>query len=135
MQLFTQIEKLINEHGSSSILRERLLLIKEELAKAKQERADLITKCSQLEKEVSKLRQELDKKHIPEEFTEYMGALFKRDASGNYFPAVYCPRCRQVLWNPEPKVFPYECSNCGFKVMIHENLNLIAEKLNNRKDK
>ena len=103
------VEKLINEHGSSSILRERLSLLKEILAKTEQERSDLITKCSRLEKELGDLRKKYDEEHVPEEFTEYLGALFKRDASGRYAPVAFCAWCKAPLWNTDPKVFPYEC--------------------------
>ena len=104
------VENLINEHGSSTILKQRLSLLKEILAKVEQERSDLITKVARLEKELSDLRNQLDEKHMPEEFTEYRGALFKRDFSGKYAPVAHCSRCKQPLWNNEPQVFPYECT-------------------------
>ncbi|MFQ5560402.1 MAG: hypothetical protein ACE5FU_07450 [Nitrospinota bacterium] len=128
---FTLIESLINEHGSSSILKERLSLLKEMLAKVEKERTGLIAKVACLEKELSGLRDQLDKKHVPEEFTEYMGALFKREPSGKYAPVAFCRRCREPLWNNEPAVFPYVCSTpgCGFQIMIHEDLALVAKKL------
>lgn len=126
------IEELINEHGSSIILRERLSLLKEMLAKVEQERADLVVKVSNIEKENSQLRKQLNEKDVPEEFTEYMGALFKRNSSGNYMPVAYCRRCKEPLWNDEPSIFPYACSKpgCGFNIMIHEDLSSIAVTLN-----
>ncbi len=125
------IEKLINEHGSSNILKERLLLLKEELAKIEKERTQLTEKCSALEKENSELRKQLNKKLVSDEFTEYMGALFKRDMAGRYSPVAHCPECKRPLWNTEPETFPYECSTpgCGYTIMIHENLTSIADKL------
>lgn len=128
------IEKLINEHGSSVILKERLLLLKDELAKIEKERTQLAEKCTAIEKENAKLRKQLNEKLIPDEFTEYMGALFKRDMAGSYAPIAYCIRCKEPLWNNEPSVFPYECSKpgCGYTIMIHEKLTSIADKLNKK---
>ena len=84
------VENLINEHGSSTILKQRLSFLKEILAKVEQERSGLIAKCSRLEEELGTLRKQLDEKHVPEEFTEYLGALFKRDSSGKYAPVAHC---------------------------------------------
>lgn len=125
------VEDLINEHGSSSILRERLSLLKEILAKVEQERTDLVAKCSNLEKELSTLRKQFDEKNVSEEFTEYMGALFKRDSSGKYAPIAHCRRCKEPLWNTHPQVFPYACSKpgCGYSIMLHDDLTSIADKL------
>ncbi len=131
MNPLSLVETLINEHGSSAILKERLSLLKEMLAKVEQERTELITKCSKLEKELGELRKQFYEKHIPEEFTEYMGALFKRDSSGKYTPVAHCRWCKEPLWNDEPKIFPYQCSKpgCGFCIMLHDDLTSIVNKL------
>lgn len=124
------IENLINEHGSSSILKERLRLLKEQLSDLIKERADLQTKLSKCMEEMAQMAKKIEQKSVPPEFTEYLGALFKRDSSNRYTPVVYCPECKIPLWNNEPAYFPYECSKCGFKIDIHESLTSIAEKLN-----
>ncbi|GFO62121.1 hypothetical protein M1B72_00745 [Geomonas paludis] len=135
MNPFKIIEDLINEHGSATIRGERLLLLKDELTIVEKERADLYKKCSDLEKEVIELRDKLAKASIPPEFTEYQGALFKRDAAGSYSPIAYCPECKRPLFNTEPKIFPYSCSTrgCGYNVNIHEDLQSIANKLTDGK--
>lgn len=126
------IEKLINEHGSSAILRERLLLLKDELTKLQNERSELMIKVSNLEKEKSELIELLQQKSIPNEYKEYMGALFKKDSAGKYLPIAHCPECKRPLWNTESGIFPYECSTngCGYRIMINEPLTVIADKLN-----
>ncbi|NJD03706.1 MAG: hypothetical protein FIA99_14175 [Ruminiclostridium sp.] len=131
---FSLIEELINEHGSSSILRERLLLLKDELRNIEKERTELKTKISELMKENAECRKQLDKQNIPDQFTEYLGALFKRDPSGRYAPVAHCPECKRPLWNNEPQIFPYECSTpgCGYTIMIHESLTSIVDKLNKK---
>jgi uncharacterized Zn finger protein (UPF0148 family) len=131
---FRLIEDLINEHGSSTILRERLLLIKDELGKVEKERTDLQAKVAELKKEITQLRKQLDQKSIPDQFTDYLGALFKRDSSGRYIPIAHCLKCKMPLFNIEPDIFPYECSTpgCGYRIMLHEDLTSIAEKLNKK---
>lgn len=126
------IEKLINEHGSSAILRERLLLVKDELTKLQNERSELLIKVSNLEKEKAELIEQLQQKSIPSEYKEYMGALFKKDSTGKFLPIAHCPECKRPLWNTEPGIFPYECSTkgCGYLIMINEPLTAIADKLN-----
>lgn len=126
------IEDLIKEHGSSSILRERLLLLKEELAKVEKDRTNLITKVTELEEELRNCREQLNKITVPKDFTKYMGALYKRDMHNKYMPMAFCPECkRPLVGGPDPEFFPYTCSKCGYEVMIHDKLTSIADKLTN----
>jgi len=130
MNPVTLIENLINEHGSSSILRERLLLLKEELAKVEKNCANLITKVAELEEDLRNCREQLNKTTVPKDFTEYMGALYKRDMHNMYMPMAFCPECkRPLVGGPDPKFFPYTCSGCGYEVMIQEKLTSIVNKL------
>jgi len=128
------IEDLINEHGSSLIQKERLLLLKDQLSKIEKERAELETKVTQLIKENAELRKQLDEKTNPDQFTEYHGALFERDSSGGYIPVAHCLKCKMPLWNAQPRSFPYVCStpSCGYMIMLHEDLTSIVEKLNKK---
>ena len=120
---FGLIEDLINEHGSSNILKERLLLLKEELSKVEKDRSDLIAEVAQLKKELSELRKQYDKETISKEFTEYMGALYKRDVDGRYLPMAFCPECkRPLVGTPDPGIFPYSCSGCGSVSYTHLTL-------------
>lgn len=125
------LEDLINEHGSSSILRERLLLVKDELGKVEKERADLQRQLAEAMEKLRYLREEVKKKSVPENFTEYRGALFKRDVSGRHAPLAHCPECKRPLVNTDPCVFPYNCTTpgCRYEVTIKEDLELIAQRL------
>jgi len=129
MNPISLLENLINEHGSSVILRERLLLLKDELGKIEKERAELQAEVSNLIRELANLRKEMQEKAVPDEYVEHIGALFKRNPSGGYAPCAYCPKCKTALWNNDPDIFPYECSSCGYQVMIHEKLASIVENL------
>ena len=56
------LEKAINEHGSSVILKEHLALVKEMLSKVEKERADLEKKCSDLEEKLAEATKQLNEK-------------------------------------------------------------------------
>lgn len=132
---FKLIEDLINEHGSSAILGQRLLLLKDILHDLETKCANLQTQLADCIRENTQFRKQFDENSIPPEFIEYAGALFKKGLSGRYDPVVYCRRCKRVLWNTPDFIAlgaPYECSTpgCSFKVNIHESLTSIAEKLN-----
>ncbi|MHB8089783.1 MAG: hypothetical protein ACYDH2_16200 [Anaerolineaceae bacterium] len=129
------IEDLINEHGSSVILRERLLLFKDELCRVEKERAELQIKITHLLKENEVLKKQLQQKNISDQFTEYLGALFKKDFSGRYTAIAHCPECKRPLWNTDPRIFPYQCSTpgCLYAIMIQEPLSAIVSKLNQDK--
>ena len=106
------IEKVINEHGSSTILKERLAAIKDELSKVIAERDDYKNQLSELKAEVYDLRKKVEHQSRKDEFTEHRGALFKKKASGSYQDAVYCPICHGAMSSLE-KVLPYNCSRDG----------------------
>lgn len=106
-----EIERLITEHGSATILRERLLLLKDEIRKIEKENTDLKAALSTCEKETAQLRRQLSDRTIQEQFIEYNGMLFKRKPSGGYHRAVYCPSCRLPMGSLEDWM-PLDCANC-----------------------
>ena len=61
MNIFTDIEKLINEHGSSTILQERILLLKEKHALFVSENIAHKTKIAELGTQVRQLKNEITK--------------------------------------------------------------------------
>ena len=113
-------------------LKQQLFTLKNEFAKVEKEHTNLAKKCSELEKEVSRLREQLDKKTVSPEFTEKLGAFFKRDASGSYTPIAYCPKCKNPLFCTNPSIFPYMCNTpgCNYVINIHKDLQSIVDQLN-----
>jgi len=109
MGLLENIQILINEHGSSAVLRERLLLLREQIEKLTNEITDLNKKLSDSQAEIVKLQKQLSEKTASEEYVEHKGALFKRKSSGGYDSTVYCPLCRVPLASFQ-NVLPYHCS-------------------------
>ena len=111
MGLLEAINKLISEHGSASILRERLEFLGEQAQALEKKVAELEAENAKLKKCVSHLESELATKTWTEEFVEHRGALFKRKPGGGYHLAVYCPTCKKSCSSNH--TLPYDCS-CGW---------------------
>jgi len=115
MGLLDSLQNLINEHGSSTILRERLLLIKEESDKLTNDCRRLEVELAKCKEENIQLRKQLEAQAVTQQFVEYRGAFFKRRSSGAYDPTVYCPMCQAPLGSFED-FFPYECERCNIEL-------------------
>ncbi|MBA7646296.1 hypothetical protein ES703_54058 [subsurface metagenome] len=121
----TLLEKAINEHGSSTILKERLALVKDVLAKVEQEK-------SNLERELAIAREEISclKSLVPStDFVQYRGVKFKRKPSGGYEKTAYCPSCEVGMASTSSGSMPLVCGKCnalsGFK--SRELVNVLKE--------
>jgi hypothetical protein len=111
---FSLIEQLINEHGSSAMLKERLLLLKDVIGKLENEARELKEALHTCADERAQLQKELREKTVAEEFVEYRGVFFKRKASGGYHEAVYCPSCKLPMSSSMENFVQYTCTKCGF---------------------
>lgn len=94
MGLLQDFKDLVNEHGSSTVMRERLLLMNDKAAAMDKENKDLREEVARLTAELAQLHTELVNCRKTEEFTEHRGGLFKRRPAGGYHETVYCPQCR-----------------------------------------
>ncbi len=103
------LEKAINEHGSSAVLRERLGLVKDELAKAEKEKADLQIELANAREEISMLKEKMPSR----QFVEYRGVKFKRKPSGGYERSVYCPSCEVGMATIPGGTLPFVCGRCN----------------------
>jgi len=129
MSILGDLQKVINEHGSSSILRERLSLIKDQLAVLQEERADLMKQINELQAENQQLKKEIEELTAAQEFVECRGALFKRKPSGGFHRTVYCPSCRMPMGSLDNQL-PYHCDRC--QVMLDftgKNLESVITEL------
>jgi len=109
MEPFDSIEKLITEHGSATIQRSHIALLKEQMTHLASENKELKTKVSAFEIEVRQLRRQL------------------QDNQTVAQPGESCPYCRRttgqlveltkhpVFFMQGWKVGHYKCSNpqCG----------------------
>lgn len=109
----SEIERLINEHGSATVLRERLalandqfVLLERKVAQLQQENAQARQRCDELERQLARYLQ-------AEQFEECRGALFKKRPGGGYALAVYCPTCRKST-SAFPEGEQYVCGPCNW---------------------
>ena len=113
LNLLGLFERLINEHGSATVLKERLVLVKEQLVLHERKFAELEQENTQLRKQIQQLEEAASKDAAREQYTEYRGALFKRNGHGGHHLAVYCPKC-QLSTAPWPtQGEPFAC-DCGW---------------------
>lgn len=102
------LEKAINEHGSSTILKERIELVKDLLLKVQRDNELLLSELATTKRELAEL-----KKKIPREgFVEYRGVKFKRRPSGGYETSVYCPSCEVGMATISGADMPFVCGKC-----------------------
>ena len=121
------LEKAINEHGSATILRQRLELVKEMLAKVEKEKADCVKKLSDAHKEIEELTRKLPSPN----FVEYRGSKFKRKPSGGYEHTVYCPSCNIAMTDAFEGKLPFACPQCPCRTPYnaHDLDSVLAELL------
>lgn len=118
MNPLTLLEKAINEHGSATILKERLALAADQFKKLEDENRNLKEVNATLEKKVAELTHELEATSIPKEFTEHRGILLKRGTDGKVDPDAYCPTCKIVMSSLGGEL-PFKCSKCGFMANLN----------------
>lgn len=120
------LEDAINEHGSSTILAQRLELVKEMLAKVVQERAELEKQLSEAKTEIQWLKAQIPQKG----YVDFMGARFKRKPSGGYENAVYCPKCECGMASMHDGRSPFICTRCNASTSFQKNqLSKVLEEL------
>jgi hypothetical protein len=111
MSILGDLERLIIEHGSAAIMKERLALVRDQMESLEKEVADLKAKNAELEHQIARLRRQLEQATVPEEFTKHRGVLFRRLSNGKYEEAVYCPRCKIPMVSSMGAT-PFWCSSC-----------------------
>jgi hypothetical protein len=110
MSIFSAIDEIITEHGSAKILRERLLLLKDQAELLLNENVKLKEELTSMKAKNSELHEKVATYAVSEEFVEYGMALFKRKSKGAYSDSLYCPRCKHTL---STSMFGnYRCKSC-----------------------
>ena len=112
--LLDKLEKLIVEHGSASIMREHIALIRDKLQFVAEESIRLKDENSRLFKENEELNHELLRHVTPENFVEKLGVLFKKKGGLGYSEIPYCPVCKTPL-SSRNRYDAMWCSHCGFE--------------------
>lgn len=116
------LEKLINEHGSAVILKERIALANDKYAVLEAENKVLRSENDVLKLNVNELRQVIQRSNDEHEkeklhnktlqnYTQESGALFKRLENGEWDYTPYCPSCKTAMVQPKR----HELYVCGKK--------------------
>jgi DNA repair exonuclease SbcCD ATPase subunit len=112
MKLLSEIQNLIIEHGSSSILRERLLLIKDKLTQVEEERTQMEKELAACHEEIAQLRAQIKSMTVEKQFVEHRGVLFKRKSTGVYDECPFCPHCKYPM-GALNKFMNFTCDRCN----------------------
>jgi regulator of replication initiation timing len=110
--MLEMFEKLINEHGSSTILKERIELINDKYEILETKLANSEKENDLLKQEVESLKDKLSTQKLEQSFVEYMGVKFKRKPSGGFEKAAYCQKCNGGMFALDPSM-PFVCGACG----------------------
>lgn len=111
MGLLEAFDKLITEHGSSAIQKERIVQLREQLERLQHEHERLATEHQRVLSENQRLREELEKKSVPDRYLEHRGVLFRRLQNGTIQDEAYCPACK-IPMTSLGGILPLRCSNC-----------------------
>ena len=133
MKLLEGLEKLINEHGSATILKERIALandkfsiLETEMQKTKSKNDALTSEVAKLnnileyqEQKIRKFEQQLsDLAETSKKFTETRGVKIRNLPSGKFEEEIsYCFHCESPLSSTH-RTKNLECSKCGYKTSI-----------------
>ena len=133
MNIFTEIEKLIDEHGSSTILKERILLLKEKHALFVSENiahktkiAELGTQVRQLKNEITKLQEINEKlKFDISQLTDKIDSFQSSGAKGHVCDHCGSSRLKRTGNKPNKrfgrlgvKDTLFQCEDCGKETAI-----------------
>ena len=116
MGFLDSLEKLINEHGSAVILKERITLANDKYAALESENKVLRSENDALRHDIEKLGQQnrtfeerISNVSSLQNYINESGALFKKTQDGTYDKTPYCPACQTAMAAPGR----HELFRCG----------------------
>ncbi|EBH3052654.1 hypothetical protein AA800_21200 [Salmonella enterica subsp. enterica serovar Paratyphi B] len=98
---------------SNEVLRERIAFIGEQIDVLQKAHAATEQKLAEAEAKNIELTKQIEAYRAKEQFVEHMGAAFRKNPSGGYVNAVYCPNCHKQVGSGFDD-FPYHCGSCGW---------------------
>lgn len=112
MGLMDNIGKLITEHGSAGIMKERLELLRDQLELIQKDNERLQKENEALSKQNDSLKKQVESKTAADEYVKHRGVLFLRLPSGKIQDEVYCPKCQGPMLS-FVGFHPYQCDPCN----------------------
>ncbi|HGJ5883248.1 hypothetical protein [Arsenophonus sp.] len=98
---------------SNQVLRERIVFIYEQLEVIRKSNEATVKELTEAKAKIIELEKQIASYRAKDEFVQHMGASFRKNASGEYVAAVYCPNCLKQVGSGFPD-FPFQCSPCGW---------------------
>ncbi|EMO8816830.1 MULTISPECIES: hypothetical protein [Klebsiella] len=98
---------------SNEVLRERIAFIGEQIDVLQKAHAATVQELAETKAKNVELEKEIAAYLAKDEFVEHMGAAFRKNPSGGYISAVYCPNCLKQVGSGFNN-FPYQCKSCGW---------------------
>ncbi|EMZ3833358.1 hypothetical protein ABDJ74_004692 [Salmonella enterica] len=98
---------------SNEVLRERIAFIGEQIDVLEKSHATTVKELAEAKAKNIELEKEIAAYRAKNEFVEQMGAAFRKNSSGGYISAVYCPNCLKQVGSGFDD-FPFHCSSCGW---------------------
>ncbi|GAB2938054.1 hypothetical protein [Hafnia psychrotolerans] len=98
---------------SNEVLRERIAFIYEQIEVVQKANEATIKELAETKAKNIELEKEIAGYRTKNEFVEHRGAAFRKDTSGSYIHAAYCPNCLKQVGSGFPD-FPFHCGSCGW---------------------
>jgi hypothetical protein len=105
-----EINQLITEHGSSTVLRERLMLLSDQLDQLQNENVRLENLNQSLLSENDGLKKQLHQQSATERYVKLRGMLWLVE-DDHFESNPYCPNCKEVMGEFPPQT-NWVCSVC-----------------------
>ena len=128
MGIVDLIGKVINDVGTSVVLREHLALIKEKAILLEEKVKHLEKENTELANQINTLNKQILKYAKSEQFVPHRGALFKKKPGGGYIEAAYCPNC-EIATGSLDRSMSFDCK-CGWTSKFNSGeLDVILKEL------
>lgn len=98
---------------SNEVLRERIAFIGEQIDVLEKAHAATEKKLSEAEAKNVELTKQIEAYRAKEQFIFHRTAAFRKDASGGYARAVYCPNCLKAV-GADFSDSTFHCASCGW---------------------
>lgn len=98
---------------SNEVLRERIVFIGEQIDVLQKAHAATVEELAQAKAKCVELTNEIEAYRAKEQFVLHRTAAFRKDASGGYARAVYCPNCLKAV-GADFSDSTFHCATCGW---------------------
>lgn len=114
---------------SNEVLRERIIFIGEQIDILQKAHTATEKKLAEAEAKNVELTKQIEAYRAKEQFVFHEGAAFRKEASGGYTRAVYCPNCLKAVGSSFDD-FPFHCASCGWQSLFERrDLSKVMETI------